>query len=163
MSAPPTQVTLAPFCVWKPVTTPSWLPAQRPSPPFSAESTIESAEPPSTSDAKLWAGACRMGTNKGLFPRAWGTPENHIGAKFLLRMLVASCFVGVIGMRDAGSSRFGKYEIRGVPGGGRMSENSGARDDKAVCFEESASMRFVLSLVRATRDWGVMSFGRSGK
>ena len=105
-----------------------------------------------------------MGTSCGLVPSACGTPENHIGRPsliVLLKILVASCWVGVMGMSDAGSARFGKYEMRGVPGGGRMSENSGASSDRGVCFVDKAIIKLVLSLRISTRDCGVMSAAKS--
>ena len=42
-STPPTHAARAPLRAWNPVTTDSWLPAQRPSPPLSATSTISFA------------------------------------------------------------------------------------------------------------------------
>ena len=57
------------------------------------------------------------------------------------------------GMTVAGVSRSGKWEMSGVPGGGRMSENSAARELIMVCFlEESARMRFVPFVRRETSD-----------
>lgn len=50
--------------------------------------------------------------------------------------------------------------MRGVPGGGRIIENSEARDEKRFCFVDSAIMRLVLRLRRETRDWGVMSLAK---
>jgi len=88
-------------------------------------------------------------------------PENQTGARFLLKIWFASCLDGVIGMREGGSSRFGKYEMSGVPGGGNMSENSGASEDKGVCFVERATIRLVLSFRREISDCGVMSFPKS--
>lgn len=61
------------------------------------------------------------------------------------------------GITVAGSSRLGKWEMRGVPGGGRVSENSAARVERSVCFGESAMRRLVFLERRVTRDWGVMS------
>jgi hypothetical protein len=48
-----------------------------------------------------------------------------------------------IGIMLAGVSRLGKWEIRGVPGGGRMSENSDARDVKGVGLGPRARRRLV--------------------
>lgn len=155
-STPPTQVARALFSAWKPVTRLNWLPAQRPSPPFSAASTITSApESLSASEAKLCAGAFKRGTSKGFVPRAWGTPENHTGGRF--GEMIESARGGSTGMTVAGVSRWGKCEMRGVPGGGRMRENSAAREERGVCFVESARMRFVFLLRSVTRDCGVMS------
>lgn len=84
-----------------------------------------------------------------------------MGAKFLLKIFVASCLEGLIGITEAGSSRFGKYEIRGVPGGGRIRENSGARDVNGVCFVESATIMLVLRSRSVMRDCGVISFAKS--
>ena len=47
--------------------------------------------------------------------------------------------------------------MRGVPGGGRIRENSEARDDKRFCLVDSAIMRLLLRLRRETRDWGEIS------
>jgi hypothetical protein len=47
--------------------------------------------------------------------------------------------------------------MSGVPGGGRMRENSDAREVRGVCFGERAIKRFVSLESRETRDWGVMS------
>ena len=70
---------------------------------------MASAEPPSTSAAKLSAGACRMGTKSGLLPRDTGIPENHTGGKSLLKIFEAlSWDEGEMGMSDAGSLRLGK-------------------------------------------------------
>ena len=48
-----------------------------------------------------------------------------------------------IGITLAGVLRLGKWEIRGVPGGGRMRENSDARDVKGVCLGPRARRRLV--------------------
>ena len=56
------------------------------------------------------------------------------------------------GMMSDGVSRAGKWEMRGVPGGGRIRENSEARVKMGVCFWERATMRFVPALRAATRD-----------
>ena len=49
-----------------------------------------------------------------------------------------------MGMTVTGSSRGGKWETSGVPGGGRMRENSDAREENGVCFWERAMRRLVL-------------------
>lgn len=151
-STPPTQVTRALLSrVWKPVTIPSELPAQRPSPPRSADSTRTSAlESVSVSEAKLSAGARRMGTKRGLLPCAKGMPENHTGG-----VLGASkgCAAGTeTGITPGGVSRAGKWEMSGVPGGGRMRENSDARVKTGDCVGERAMMRLVPASRAATRD-----------
>ena len=65
---------------------------------------------------------------------------------------------GAMGTTDAGVSRSGKWEMSGVPGGGRMRENSGAREVSGVCFlEERARRRFVPWPRSSTRVCGVMS------
>jgi hypothetical protein len=64
-------------------------------------------------------------------------------------------------MREGDSLRFGKYEMSGVPGGGNMSENSGAREDRGVCFVERAIIRLVLSFRREISDCGVISCPKS--
>jgi hypothetical protein len=85
-SKPPTQVTRALSSrVWKPVTIPNALPAQSPSPARSAASNRTSApESVLVSDAKLSAGAWKMGTNRRLLPCAKGIPENHMGGCWVL-------------------------------------------------------------------------------
>lgn len=47
--------------------------------------------------------------------------------------------------------------MRGVPGGGRMSENSDASDVRGVCLCDRASSRLVFLESSDTRDCGVMS------
>jgi hypothetical protein len=47
--------------------------------------------------------------------------------------------------------------MRGVPGGGRMSENSDARVKMGVWVGERAMMKLVPALRAATRNCGVMS------
>jgi len=47
--------------------------------------------------------------------------------------------------------------MRGVPGGGRMSENSDARVKMGDCVDERAMMKLVPALRAATRNCGVMS------
>lgn len=135
------------------------LPAQRPSPPFSAASKTASApESEVESAAKLSAGALRMGTRRGLFPSAWETPENQTGAKLGVMMLLV---VGEIGITEAGSSLSGKCERSGVPGGGKMRENSDAKEVTRLCFAESAINKFVPFFERDTRDCGVMSSAKA--
>ena len=64
-------------------------------------------------------------------------------------------------MRVAGVSRLGKWEMSGVPGGGRMSVNSAASEERGVCLGESARRRFVFLERRETRDCGVMSAAKA--
>jgi hypothetical protein len=142
--------------VWKPVTIPIALPAQSPSPLRSAASnTVSAPASESASDAKLSAGARRMGTKSGLFPSAKGMPENHTGD---VLGVSRGCSEGTeTGITLGGVSRAGKWETSGVPGGGRTRENSEARVKIGVWLEERATMRFVPALRAATRDCGVMS------
>jgi hypothetical protein len=146
--------------VWKPVTTPIALPAQSPSPLRSAESnTVSAPASESASDAKLSAGARRMGTKSGLFPRAKGMPENHTGGVLGFRK---AWFEGtVMGTTLGGVSRGGKWEMRGVPGGGRIRENSDASVKMGDCFGERATMRLVPALRASTSDCGVMSWAKA--
>lgn len=156
-STPPTHVMRALLSrVWNPVTIPIVLPAQSPSPLRSAASNTASAPvSESESDAKLSAGARRMGTKSGLLPRAKGMPENHTGG---VLGVSRGCSEGTgMGITLGGVSRSGKCEMRGVPGGGRTRENSEARVKMGVCFGESATMRLVPALRAATSDCGVMS------
>lgn len=156
ISTPPNHVARALPTVWKPVTRLNELPAHNPSPDLSAASTTASApESLSPSDANACGGAFSKGTRNGLFPSACGTPENHTGLRLGEMMWCARG--GSTGMTVAGVSRLGKCEMRGVPGGGRMRENSDAREVRGVCFDESASRRLVFLERRETRDWGVMS------
>ena len=91
-----------------------------------------------------------MGTSKGLLPCAKGIPENHTGGVLGVKK---GCVEGTeTGMTPGGVSRAGKWEMRGVPGGGRTRENSEARVKMGVCFWESATMRFVPALRAVTRD-----------
>jgi len=60
-------------------------------------------------------------------------------------------------MMDGGVFRLGKCERSGVPGGGRMSENSAARGRTGVCFVERAIRRFVPSETTSRSEFGVMS------
>lgn len=152
ISTPPTHVALAPPTGWNPATKPIWLPAHKPSPPLSAASTTASApESVSPSLAKLSAGAFRIGTRRGLFWYANGIPENHTGASFDETTLGVTGLTGT-GITVAGSSRCGKWEMRGVPGGGRVRENSEASVYTGVCFGERAMRRLVFLERRETRD-----------
>lgn len=99
-----------------------------------------------------------MGKRSGLFPRAAGTPENQIGGKLESTMTLGW---GMIGITVAGSSRSGKWETRGDCGGGRMRENSFARELMRLCFGERASNRFVPFSRSDTNDWGVISGEKS--
>lgn len=100
-----------------------------------------------------------MGTRKGLFVRACGTPENHTGLRFGERM---GWVDGTeTGMTLGDSFRSGKYDTRGVPGGGRVRPNSAARDESGVCLEDRAMRRLVLLETRPTRDCGVISFAKT--
>lgn len=86
-----------------------------------------------------------------------------MGAIFLEIILRSSCLEGLIGMSEAGSERFGKYEIRGVPGGGRIKENSAAREERGVDLVDSGKIKLVLDLSNARSDCGVMSFAKPAK
>ena len=66
-----------------------------------------------------------------------------------------------IGMTVAGVSRLGKWEMRGVPGGGRMRENSDASDVRGVCFGDRARRRLVFLESSETRDCGVTSAAKA--
>ncbi len=55
----------------------------------------------------------------------------------------------------AGPSLLGKWEISGVPGGGRIGENSAASKESMVCFGESAIKRLVFSESNWTPRFGV--------
>jgi hypothetical protein len=156
-STPPTHIMRASLSrVWKPDTRPIALPAQRPSPLRSAASNTGSAPASeSASDAKLSAGARRTGTKSGLLPSAKGMPENHTGG--VLGVSKGCCGGTETGITLGGVSRAGKWEISGVPGGGRTRENSEARVKMGVWLGERATIRFVPALRAATRDCGVMS------
>lgn len=137
--------------VWKPVTRPNELPAQRPSPPRSKESNTTSAfASESVSEAKLSAGALRMGTSRGLLPCAKGIPENHTGGVLGVNRGFAEGTE--TGTTSGVVSRAGKWEMRGVPGGGRIRENSEARVKMGVCLWERATMMFVPALRAVTMD-----------
>ena len=51
--------------------------------------------------------------------------------------------------------------MRGVPGGGRMRENSGAREERGVCFDDRAIRRLVFLESSETRDCGVTSAAKA--
>jgi hypothetical protein len=96
-----------------------------------------------------------MGINRGLLPCAKGMPENHTGG---VLGVSRGCSDGAeMGITLGGVSRAGKWDIRGVPGGGRMSENSEASVKMGDCVGERAMMRFVPALRTETRNCGVMS------
>ena len=96
-----------------------------------------------------------MGTNRGLLPCANGMPENHTGGVLAARN---GCSDGAdTGIMLGGVSRTGKWEMSGVPGGGRISENSDARVKTGDCVGESATIMLVPALRAVTRDCGVMS------
>ena len=85
-----------------------------------------------------------MGTSKGLLPNTKGTPLNHTGGRSGLRIGAMGFSGGSTGTTVRGVSRSGKCDISGVPGGGSVSANSGARLVNGVClFAESARTRFV--------------------
>jgi hypothetical protein len=96
-----------------------------------------------------------MGTSRGLLRCANGTPENHTGG--VLGVSKGWSEGTGTGITLGGVSRSGKWEMRGVPGGGRIRENSDARVKVGVCVGERAMMRLVPALRAATRVWGVMS------
>jgi len=149
-SKPPAHATRPPSFVWNPLTTAIELPAHKPSPPLSAASTNASAfESSVESAAKLSAGACKIGKSCGLLPRACGIPENQIGGVPGVRM---GCKGTLMGMTLAGVSRLGKWDIRGVPGGGKIRENSDARDVRIVCFGPRTRRRLVLPESSVTKD-----------
>jgi len=64
---------------------------------------------------------------------------------------------GVIGIMDGGSLRSGKCEMRGIPGGGRIRENSEAREVRGVCFWDRAINTLVSPERSDTMDCGVIS------
>lgn len=160
ISTPPAHTTREPSRVWKPVTKPKALPAQRPSPPFSAASTAEAAPASSIeSVAKLSGGALRIGKRRGLFPSACGTPENHTGE---MSEEMKVCVLGTsTGMIVAGPFLSGKCETRGVPGGGRIRLNSDARRLRDVCLGERAIKRLVSCDSRVMSSCGNKSLGRA--
>jgi hypothetical protein len=96
-----------------------------------------------------------MGTNRGLLRCANGIPENHTGGVLGVRK-GRSEGTGT-GITLGGVSRSGKWERRGVPGGGRIRENSDARVKTGDCVGERAMMRLVPALRAATKVCGVMS------
>ena len=86
-------------------------------------------------------------------------PENQIGA--VVDERIGSDFGMSMGMTVAGESRFGKWEMRGVLGGGRMRENSGASELRIVLFVESAKRMLVFLARRLIKDWPLISAGYS--
>jgi len=82
-------------------------------------------------------------------------PENHTGG--VLGVSKGWSEGTGTGITLGGVSRPGKWEMRGVPGGGRIRENSDARVKIGDCFGERATMRLVPALRAATRVCGVMS------
>ena len=90
-----------------------------------------------------------MGNNRGLFWSENGIPENQTGGRL---EGMAELGVTLTGMTVAGVSLSGKCERRGVPGGGKTSENSGAREVRGVCFGETAMRRLVFFSKRLTND-----------
>jgi hypothetical protein len=101
-----------------------------------------------------------MGTSRGLFPWAKGTPENHTGD---IAGRIVDGKDASIGITETGSLRSGKNEIKGVPGGGRIRENSAASEESGVCLGERPMRRFVPPDTISTRDWGVISLAKSGQ
>lgn len=96
-----------------------------------------------------------MGTSRGLFPCAKGMPENHTGG---VLGVSKGCSEGTVtGITLGRVSRAGKWEMSGVPGGGRIRENSEARVKMGVCVGERAMMRLVPALRAVTRDCGLRS------
>ena len=108
----------------------------------------------SVSVAKLSAGACRIGTRRGFKASACGEPENRTGGVFGVRRGDDGTLIGTM---EAGSCLLGKWEMRGVPGGAGMRENSGAREVNGVCVVDRAKMMLTFLESRETRDCGVMS------
>ena len=96
-----------------------------------------------------------MGTKSGLLPSAKGMPENHTGG---VLGVSRGWFDGTAtGITLGRVSLTGKWEMRGVLGGGRTRENSEARVKMGDCFVERATIRLVPALRAATSDCGVMS------
>jgi len=85
-------------------------------------------------------------------------PENQIGADVEERM--GSDFGMSMGTTEAGS-RFGKWELRGVLGGGSKRENSGARVLGMVLLAERVKAGLVFLARRSISDWPVMSAANS--
>ena len=90
-----------------------------------------------------------MGTMCGLVWNAKGTPENHTGGKSADTTELEETLTGTT---VAGVSRSGKWETSGVPGGGRMSENSAAKDVSGVPLGPTAMSRFVFFERSVTSD-----------
>ncbi len=67
-----------------------------------------------------------------------------------------------IGSVVGGVSRGGKWERRGVCGGGIMRENSDARDERIVCVGERVKMMLTFAARRETSDCGDMSSAYAG-
>lgn len=82
-------------------------------------------------------------------------PENHTGG--VLGVSKGRSEGTGTGITLGGVSRSGKWEMRGVPGGGRIRENSDARVKIGDCVGERAMMRLVPALRAATRFCGVIS------
>ena len=82
-------------------------------------------------------------------------PENHTGG--VLNVSMGWSDGTGTGITLGGVSRAGKWEMRGVPGGGRIRENSDARVKIGDCVGERAMMRLVPALRAATRFCGVTS------
>ena len=91
-----------------------------------------------------------MGTSRGLLASAKGIPENHTGGVLGVNRGFAEGTE--TGTTSGVVSRAGKWEMRGVPGGGRIRENSEARVKMGVCLWERATMMFVPALRAVTMD-----------
>ena len=94
-------------------------------------------------------------TNRGLLPCANGVPENHTGRVLGVRNGCSDG--GETGITLVGVPRTGKWEMSGVPGGRRISENAEVRANMGDCVYERATVMLVPGLRAATRDCGVMS------
>jgi hypothetical protein len=80
-------------------------------------------------------------------------PENYTGRVLGVRN---GCFDGADTVITLGGvSRAGKWEMSGVPGGGRMRENSEARVKMGDCVDETATIMLVPALRAATRETAV--------
>lgn len=61
--------------------------------------------------------------------------------------------------RISGVVEWGKWEMRPVPGGGKINPNSDARDVRGVWVDGESAIRMLTFWERRVRiDWGVMSF-----
>jgi hypothetical protein len=111
----------------------------------------------SVSDAELSAGTWRMETNRGLLPCSKRMLENHMGG--VLGVSKGWTDDSETGIRLGRVSRAGKWDMRGVPGGGRMSENLDARVNMGDYQRvgERAVMKLAPASKAATRNCGVMS------